>query len=134
MSAGLDEADAIGYFGHRLQHAVDDQGVDFDATEAPPPALADLVTNDLDRAALKIVTSVKYAVYPMAMPPSTSDAIVEAYRAAFSKLMADPQFLADASKLIPDIVPHTGIEVETLAKEIPGSDKAVLDRTRQLFQ
>lgn len=56
----------------------------------------------------------------VALPPKSSQQIVDAYRAAYGKLVQDAEFLERAKKISEDFVPMSAPEVETLIKKLAG--------------
>ena len=54
----------------------------------------------------------------LALPPKTPNAVVDAYRAAYTKVMQDPEFLERAKKISDDFVPMAAPEAETLVKKL----------------
>ena len=54
----------------------------------------------------------------LALPPKTPTAVVDIYRAAYTKVMQDPEFLERAKKISDDFVPMAAPEAETLVKKL----------------
>jgi hypothetical protein len=54
----------------------------------------------------------------LALPPKTSKAVADMYRAAYAKSMADPEFLENGRKISDDFVPLSAPEVETLIQKL----------------
>jgi tripartite-type tricarboxylate transporter receptor subunit TctC len=63
------------------------------------------------------------------MPPDR----LKILRDAFSKTMADPEFLAETKKRRYELEPVSGEEVETLAKEVLAQPADVIDRMKKLI-
>jgi len=58
---------------------------------------------------------------------------VKILREAFSKAVGDPDVSADVKKKKLELDPTSGEELETLAKEVITSDRAVIDRMKNLL-
>ena len=65
--------------------------------EAPDaPTLPELATNDLDRSAMRLISSSADIGETLILPPGVSAEKTAAIRVAFSKMMTDPDFISDA--------------------------------------
>jgi tripartite-type tricarboxylate transporter receptor subunit TctC len=86
---------------------------------ADVPLVMDLAKTDKDRAAMKIVFSNQSMGRPLVLPPGVPAAQVAEVRKAFSAMIKDPTFLADAGKRRLEInSPKTGEEIEAILKDV----------------
>jgi tripartite-type tricarboxylate transporter receptor subunit TctC len=67
-------------------------------------------------------------------PPAMPVARMQALRSAFMATAADPEFLADATKMQIDIVPASGNEVEAFIARVAASSRAVVERARRAIR
>ena len=69
----------------------------------------------------------------LALVKGTPDPIVETYRAAFRKAVADPDFIAKAQSISEDFAPMAHTDVELLIKTLEATPQEVLDYLAKLF-
>jgi tripartite-type tricarboxylate transporter receptor subunit TctC len=62
------------------------------------------------------------------LPPGASDEALKVWRAAFSKAVRDPDYLADAGKRLQKITPKSGDEVEALVNKMLATPPAIIKR------
>ncbi|NDA46207.1 MAG: hypothetical protein EBY21_02810 [Alphaproteobacteria bacterium] len=83
------------------------------------PLVMDLTQTEKDRDALKIVFANQSLGRPFLLPPGTPPERVAEIRKAFSAMIKDPEFLADAAKRKLEIEsPKSGSEIEAILKEV----------------
>jgi len=70
---------------------------------------------------------------PIVAHPGTPPELTKALRDAFMKSMADPQLLADATKLNLEITPVSGEELTKIARDVINQPADVLDRIRKIL-
>ena len=70
--------------------------------------------------------------WPMVAPPGIPADRGKALRAAFTKAMTDPEFIAEANKRHLD--PSTGEALDVLAKEVMAQPAAVIERMKKLLE
>ena len=92
------------------------------------PLLMDTATNDLDRAALRLLSAPTTIGRPFFAPPKVPADRVKALRAAFDAMVKDKAFLADAKKLNLDIEPVSGEELQKIVSDIIDSPANVKKR------
>jgi tripartite-type tricarboxylate transporter receptor subunit TctC len=92
------------------------------------PLLMDTASNDLDRAALRLLSAPTTIGRPFFAPPNVPADRVKALRAAFDATMKDANFLADAKKLNLDIDPVSGDELQKIVSDIINSPADVKKR------
>jgi tripartite-type tricarboxylate transporter receptor subunit TctC len=95
------------------------------------PSLGELV-NDVDRAALRLLTAPGAIARPVFGPPDTQPERLAALRKAFDDVMADKDFLQEARRQQLEIAPMSGAAMEGLIKELYASDPKVIERARGL--
>jgi tripartite-type tricarboxylate transporter receptor subunit TctC len=97
------------------------------------PLLQDVATNDLDRAAMRLLSSPTAIGRPFFAPPGVPADRVKALRAAFDVMVKDPGFLADAKKLNLDIDPVSGEELQKIVSDIINAPQDVKKRLAELL-
>ena len=55
-------------------------------------------------------------------------------REAFSAVLHDPEFLADAEKLRIDVTPQAGEDIQRLVDRLYSAPRAVVDRLKQIVE
>ena len=70
---------------------------------------------------------------PYLLPPGIPAERLKILREAFTKLMADPGFLADVKRRNLEVEPSTGEELEKLAKEVMAQPPEVIERAKTLM-
>jgi tripartite-type tricarboxylate transporter receptor subunit TctC len=94
------------------------------------PNAYDLATRDEDRQLFRLIFGPWAYGRPLLAPPGTPPDRVEALRAAFKAAVADPQFLAEASKINMEVQP-TGPEViARQVDEVLRTPASVVERAR----
>ena len=63
-----------------------------------------------------------------ALPPNPPPAMLDAYRVAYAKMIADPEFVDRGRKLSDDFEPWSNAEVELLIKTLGGIPMEAIDR------
>ena len=70
---------------------------------------------------------------PYLLPPGIPAERLKILREAFTKLMADPGFLADVKRRNLEVEPSTGEELEKLAKEVMAQPPEIIERMKKLL-
>ena len=96
------------------------------------PLIMDFVKKPEDQQALKLLYGTQVMGRPILAPPDVPPERVAALRAAFSKAVADPQFLAEARERRLDIDPISGEAIQALLRELYQAPKAVVARVSAL--
>jgi tripartite-type tricarboxylate transporter receptor subunit TctC len=91
------------------------------ATEKLPdladvPLAMDFVKNDDDRKIMELFLAQKSAARPVVAPPQVPAERMAAIRAAFDKMIVDPEFLKDAAGQKLDLDPAPASEIEKVIK------------------
>jgi tripartite-type tricarboxylate transporter receptor subunit TctC len=97
---------------------------------ADVPLIFDYVTNDADRAAVKLVVARLEFGRPFFVPPGVPADRVAALRRAFDATVKDPAFLADAAREKIDIDPLSGEAVQALVEDLSKTPADVVARVR----
>ena len=99
------------------------------------PFASDLVTKSEDAQLLQASLAPLALGRPYAMPPGTPPDRVEAVRAAFQAVLADPAFLAEIKRLRLQVHdPRTGAEVERLIEATYALPQDSIGRMKELMQ
>ena len=98
------------------------------------PTLTELMqqykTPDASRQLAKVVLTAANLGRPIGGPPRIPSELTRILRDAYAKTMKDPDLLAEASKRAWEVDPHSGAELETLAKEVINQPKDVIERMK----
>ena len=98
------------------------------------PTLGELMqqykTPEASRRLAKVVLTAANLGRPIAGPPRLPPELLKTLRDAYDKSMKDPELLAEAAKRGWEVDPHTGAELEALAKEVINQPKDVIERMK----
>jgi tripartite-type tricarboxylate transporter receptor subunit TctC len=94
------------------------------------PGIYDYAKSDADREVFDIAFGTHALGRPLLAPPDVPGERVRALRAAFSKTMQDPAYLADIQKLGLATVTSSGEEAEALARRFFSYPKSVIEKAR----
>jgi tripartite-type tricarboxylate transporter receptor subunit TctC len=89
------------------------------------PRLKDKITSEEGRQMLSLVETGVDVGQAFFLPPGTVPARVAALREAFTKMLKDPAFLADAEKRKLDVIPRSHQEIEQVIAEAYKTPPAV---------
>jgi hypothetical protein len=92
------------------------------------PLSVNLAKEAEQRAVLEIFFARLDMAYPFVAPPGVPDDRVRALRDAFNKMMADPAYVAEATKLQFDVTPTTGEQIVDIVKRIYASSPKTIER------
>ena len=92
------------------------------------PLLMELATNDLDRAALKLLSAPPTVGRPLFTTPGVPPERLAALRRAFDETVKDPAFLHEARRAGLDIDPVSGQMLENITRDILASPPEVTQR------
>jgi tripartite-type tricarboxylate transporter receptor subunit TctC len=97
------------------------------------PMFSDVVTSKEDKQIVKFMASMGPIGRGLAVPPGTPSDRVAALRAAFQKVINDPDFIADAKKRNLRVIPLTGEQVQKIVGESLEASPAVVKRAQELI-
>lgn len=97
------------------------------------PLLMETATNDVDRAALRLLSAPTTIGRPFFAPPNVPADRVKALRAAFDAMIKDKAFLDEAQKLNLDIDPVSGEELQKIVAEIIDAPAPVKKRLADIL-
>src|SRR5215510_7988668 len=93
------------------------------------------IKDDVDRKAVELMVEFQQAFGRAYMaPPDVPAEAVKILRDAFSEVLRDPEFLADAQKLRIDITPQAGEDIQQVVERLYSAPRAVVDRLRQIVE
>jgi tripartite-type tricarboxylate transporter receptor subunit TctC len=96
------------------------------------PLVTELVTNPDDRKAIEFLSFQQEMGRPFLMPPGTPAHMVAIMRRAFDATMKDPAFLASAEKVLMEVDPMTGEEMQRIIGNAFATPKELLQRALEL--
>ncbi len=95
------------------------------------PSLRSLLKTDADIKALDFFGAPDEMQNPVFLPPGTPDDIVQVYRAAFNKVMADPTYRAEAAARSQRLEPLTGERVTEIVEAMHNAAPEVVARVKR---
>jgi tripartite-type tricarboxylate transporter receptor subunit TctC len=95
------------------------------------PVILDFARNERERQAMELILSSQLWGRPFVMPPGVPAERVAAVRKAFTTMMRDPEFLADAKKANIDIDVVTGEEIDTILKRVYATPPDLVEVVRK---
>jgi tripartite-type tricarboxylate transporter receptor subunit TctC len=103
--------------------------------DAPDTPLLSALVKPEDRSIVSIFDTIGLVGRSLAMPPGTSAPIRDLFRAAFLKMTADPDYLADAARVQLRSLPKGADVMENgIGHAIDNADQAVIRKARELLQ
>lgn len=98
------------------------------------PLLLDFVKDANDRKVLSLIAAPDDMGRPFFMPPGTDPRLVAIIRDAFEKVMADPEFQAEAARRLLEIDPLTGAQLQTMMREAYQTSRPLIDRAKEFMR
>ena len=93
------------------------------------------IKDDIDRKAVELMVEFQQAFGRAYMTsPDVPGELVQILREAFSAVLHDPEFLADAEKLRIDVTPQAGEDIQRLVDRLYSAPRAVVDRLKQIVE
>ena len=96
------------------------------------PTIVEFAQNDLDRAVLRLLGSVTDIGFTVMAPPGVPDDRTAMLREAFLKMVKDPDFLAEATKIGLDPEPLSGEDLQKAVVETLGATGAAVQELRDV--
>ncbi|MDP2358789.1 MAG: tripartite tricarboxylate transporter substrate-binding protein [Beijerinckiaceae bacterium] len=121
-----------GWIRDKKIHLIAQAGVSKSAELRDVPLVLDLVKDPADRSMIELIDSGSVVGWSLSMPPDVPAERVAAWRAAFEKMVKDPDFLAAAKKVNADVDPKTGKEISEVIDRVLSSSPEVFERTRKI--
>jgi tripartite-type tricarboxylate transporter receptor subunit TctC len=100
---------------------------------ADVPLLIELAKNDMDRQVLTFLSADTAIARALVTTPGTPPERVAALRRAFDATMQDPEFQAEADKMLLDITPMSGEDAQKIADSIVNTPPEVVARAKALL-
>ncbi len=97
------------------------------------PLIADLVSDQSQAAALRLIVSRQAIARPFAAPPDVPPERIETLRQAFDSTMRDPDFLAEMRSQTLEVRPLGGDAIQTLMRDIYASPPEVVRLAREIM-
>mgnify|MGYP003344360715 CR=1 FL=1 len=96
------------------------------------PTVLELVNNDLDRNALKLIASTSTVGRAFMSTPDVPAERVEILRKAFDAMVKDPKFLAEAEKRRLGVDPMGGEELRAIVADVMRQPPDVVERMKEV--
>ena len=97
------------------------------------PLVFDYLTNDADRQLMELMVATKAIALPFAAPPGVPPARLQTLRRAFDATQKDPEFQAEAKKMLLDSDPTTGEETQKIIAKLYQTPPEVVERAKKLL-
>ena len=94
----------------------------------------DMAETEEDRQILRLILSRGSVGRPFIAPPDIPPERVAALQNAFTEMVNDPEYLAEAERLRLEISPLTGEQVAALIRDIYLTPAPVVERARAMIQ
>jgi tripartite-type tricarboxylate transporter receptor subunit TctC len=92
------------------------------------------LTDQSDRRIVDLFGVIGMIGRGLALPPGAPDAYLQALRAAFTKMLDDPEYQAEATGLRLRVLPTHGDELaKAIRDSIDNADAALIERARALI-
>src|SRR5215510_5076991 len=93
------------------------------------------IKDDIDRKAVELMVEFQQTFgRAYMMPPDVPSELLQILREAFSAVLRDPEFLADAEKLRIDVTPQAGEDIQQVVERLYSAPRAVVDRLKQIVE
>jgi tripartite-type tricarboxylate transporter receptor subunit TctC len=107
---------------------------DFGAAPLFPDMMKGKIDDPLARKAFDLWTALNTGDKWLALAPGTPDDILAAYRDAFSKLGAEPEFLEQGERISEGFAPMSAADVETVVGTLADSPSEAVTYTKALMR
>jgi hypothetical protein len=107
---------------------------DFGAAPLFPDLIKSKITDPVAQKAFNLWTTLNTGDKWLALAPGTPDAILEVYRAAFDKLSAEPDFLAQGEKMSEGFTPMAARDVEIVVGTLADTPAEAVDYTKAMMR
>jgi tripartite-type tricarboxylate transporter receptor subunit TctC len=95
------------------------------------PLMVDLAKNEDDRKLLAFISGGGPFGRSLVAPPGVPQHLIAAFRTAFDKVMANPDFRADAKKRNIEIDPTPGAEIQPVVEQILSTPPNIVKRAQE---
>jgi hypothetical protein len=107
---------------------------DFGAAPLFPDLIKGKITDPLAQKAFNLWTALNTGDKWLALAPGTPDAIVAAYRDAFGKLGAEPQFMEQGERISEGFAPMSPGDVETVVATLADTPTEAVNFTKAMMR
>jgi hypothetical protein len=107
---------------------------DFGAVPLFPDLMKGKITDPTAQKAFRLWTTLNTGDKWLALAQGTPDAILNAYRDAFDKLAAEPEFLAQGEKISEGFTPMSAPDVETVVGTLADTPSEAVDYIKTLMR
>jgi hypothetical protein len=93
------------------------------------------IKDDTDRKAVELMVEFQQTFGRTYMaPPGVPAELVHILRAAFTAVLRDPDFLAEARLLRIDVTPQAGEEIQRIVEALHAAPRQVVERLKQIVE
>jgi len=107
---------------------------EFGAAPLFPDMIKGRITDPVAQKAFRLWTALNSGDKWLALAPRTGDAVLAAYRDAFDKVAADPDFLAQGEKISDGFAPMPAHDVETVVETLADTPNEAVEYTKGLMR
>jgi hypothetical protein len=107
---------------------------DFGAAPLFPDLMKGKISDPIAQKAFNLWTTLNTGDKWLALAQGTPDAVLAAYRNAFDKLRAEPEFLAQGEKISEGFTPMSAPDVETVVETLADTPSEAVDYTKALMR
>ncbi len=129
-SASMEFIESKGWLARGFAKILFTIGYERDHRVAYAPSVVELMENDRDRAAMKLIVSGSQIGRAIIAPPGTPPERVRILRAAFDAMVRDPEVLAEAEKRGVEIEAISGAEIQKTVEAAMSMPPEAVERAR----
>lgn len=133
-SASMEFIDSKGWLKRGFAHVLFTIGFERDPRAPYAPGVLELMQNDRDRAAMKLIVSPSAIGRALIAPPDIPADRLTALRAAFDAMARDPDVLAEAGRRGVEIEPVAGDDMRKMIDDILTVSPDVIERARAVTE
>ncbi len=133
-SASMEFVESKGWLEKGFARILFTIGFDRDPRVAYAPSTVELMQNDRDRAAMRLIVSASVIGRALIAPPDTPPERAAILRAAFDAMVRDPDVLAEAKKRGVEVEPVSGMDMQRTVSDILSVQPEVIERARAVTQ
>jgi tripartite-type tricarboxylate transporter receptor subunit TctC len=100
--------------------------------EVDAPIIFDVLKDERDKAAMRLLILDSYVAWPIVAPPGVPAETVAGLRRAYQATMGDPAFLAEAKQLRLVIDPVKGEDLQSFVEAVSATPREIVDHARKL--
>src|SRR5215468_641924 len=96
------------------------------------PVAADLAKTSTGRQAIDVLAADSVLAWPLLAPPDLPQERVHELRNAFDAMMKDPELIAESARMMLDVDPVNGLELQALVERLYDTPPEVIDLVKRI--